>query len=86
MGTKSMYVAVWAVLVFATFLEVATRTVSAAAIATAIGIIIISITKGLLIASVYQHLWHEGKVLAMLPGIALIALTLLLVTSVMGVM
>ncbi len=86
MKERSFYIAVWGVLVLATLLEVATRSIQAAAIVVAFGIIIISVTKAVLIASIYQHLWYEGKVLSLLPAAALFALTLLLLTAIMGVM
>ena len=86
MREKGFYVAVWGVLVLATLLEVATRSIQAAAIVVAFGILIISIGKAVLIASIYQHLWYEGKVLSLFPAVALIALTLLLVTALIGVM
>jgi len=86
MKEKGFYVAVWGILVLATILEVATRSIQAAAIVVAFGIIIISITKAVLIASIYQHLWYEGKILSLLPAVALIALTLLLLTAILGVM
>ncbi len=86
MGMKTRYVAIWGILVFATLLEVVTRSVPATAIVVALGIIVISITKAVLIASVYQHLWEEGKIMAMLPAFALIALFLLITASVIGVM
>ena len=74
------YVEVWATLVAATLLEVFTRSIPAAAYVIILGIITISIIKALVIASFYQRLRYEAKALLILPGAALIALTLLILT------
>jgi hypothetical protein len=81
---KTLYVAVWAILVLATFMEVATRSVQAAAAFVAVGIITISIVKAMLIATIYQNLRREAKALLFFPGSALIVFAILIIVAILG--
>ena len=74
------YVEIWAILVAATLLEVFTRSLQLAAYIVVLGIISISLAKVVVIASFYQRLRYEAKSLLILPGAALVALTLLILT------
>jgi cytochrome c oxidase subunit 4 len=85
MADFKVYVAIWALLVAATLLEVATRLYLPVGISLLIvGIIVISAAKAVSIALYFQHLRYEPKVLSILPLAALIVLSTLLITSILS--
>ncbi len=79
-----MYVGIWAVLVFATLLEVVTRSLPYGVAVVVAGIIVISVTKAVLIAGFYQHLFSERFYVGMLPIVALTIIGTLIIASIMG--
>lgn len=84
MPSFKVYIAVWAVLVAATILEVVTRFLSATISLLVLGIVIIATVKALLIASYFQHLRYETKMLAILPIAGLLVLSTLLIVSILS--
>ncbi len=84
MASFKLYIAVWAVLVAATILEVVTRFLPAAVSLLVLGIVIIASVKALLIASFFQHLRYETKFLAILPISGLLVLSTLLIVSILA--
>lgn len=82
MPSFKLYITIWALLVGATILEVVTRFLPAAASLLISGIIVIATVKAVLIASYYQHLRYETKILAMLPIAGLLVLSTLLIISI----
>jgi cytochrome c oxidase subunit 4 len=85
MANYKTYIAIWALLVAATFTEVVTRFLPSAMSILISGIIVISTAKAVSIALYYQHLRHEPKALALLPVAALIVLSTLLITAILSV-
>lgn len=84
MASNKQYIAIWAILVVATILEVVTRTLPAANSTLITIIILIASAKAIIIALYYQHLRYEGIRLAALPLAAIIALAALGVTAVIS--
>ena len=85
MANYRVYVAIWGLLVAATLLEVVTRLYLPLGISLLIvGIIIISAAKAVSIALYYQHLRFEPKSISLLPLLALIVLSTLLITSILS--
>ena len=79
-----VYATIWAVLVAATLMEVIARFLPTTVNIIIFGIISISSVKALLIASYYQNLRYETRVLAFIPIAAIILLSILLVTAIAG--
>ena len=84
MSKTTLYTAIWGILVAATILEVLTRSLPAAFSLVVIGIIAISTFKAVLIASFYQNLRYEVKALAIVPIFAVVTLSVLLATAILG--
>ncbi len=82
MASFRLYVAVWALLVAATIMEVVTRFLPAAVSVLVVGIIVIATIKAVLIASYFQHLRYETKILALLPIGGILVLSTLLIISI----
>ncbi len=82
MASFRLYVAVWALLVAATIMEVVTRFLPAAVSLLVVGIIVIATIKAVLIASYFQHLRYETKILALLPIGGILVLSTLLIISI----
>ncbi len=82
MTSFKLYVAVWALLVAATIMEVVTRFLPAAVSLLVVGIIVIATIKAVLIASYFQHLRYETKILALLPIGGILVLSTLLIISI----
>jgi len=85
MANFRVYVAIWILLVAATLLEVVTRLYLPFGVSLMIvGIIVISAAKAVSIALYYQHLRYEPKSISLLPLLALIVLSTLLITSILS--
>jgi cytochrome c oxidase subunit IV len=84
MASNKKYIAIWAILVVATILEVVTRTLPGANSTLITIIILIASVKAIIIALYYQHLRYEGIRLAALPIAALVALAFLAVTAIIS--
>jgi cytochrome c oxidase subunit IV len=84
MASNKQVVAIWAILVVATILEVVTRTLPAANSSLITIIIVIASAKAIIIALYYQHLRYEGIRLSVLPLAALVALAFLAVTAIIS--
>ncbi len=82
MASFRLYVAVWALLVAATIMEVVTRFLPATVSLLVVGIIVIATIKAVLIASYFQHLRYETKILALLPIGGILVLSTLLIISI----
>lgn len=81
MNKTMLYVAIWLGLVFATILEVLTRSIVASVSVFTITILAIASAKAIFIALYYQHLRFESWKLAILPVSAVIAIILLAVSA-----
>jgi hypothetical protein len=79
-----LYVGIWAVLVFATIMEVVTRSLPYGVYIVVTGVLLISIMKAVLIAGVYQHLFRERFYVGMLPVVALAIISTLIIASIAG--
>ncbi len=84
MPSFKLYIMIWVLLVAATILEVVTRFLPAGISLLIGGILLIATVKVLLIASFYQHLRYETKILAMLPIAGLLVLSTLLIISIVS--
>jgi caa(3)-type oxidase subunit IV len=78
---RAFYAIVWVVLVGATLMEVATRSLLTASSLIIVVIIAIACAKAVLIAVYYQGLRHEPASLALLPLVAFMIIALLAITS-----
>ena len=81
MSKIKIYVGIWAGLVAATILEVATRSLPGAASLIVFLIVLIASVKAVAIALYYQHLRYEGIRIASMPLAAIVALTILAVSA-----
>jgi caa(3)-type oxidase subunit IV len=84
MASNKQVVAIWAILVVATILEVVTRTLPGANSTLITIIILIASAKAIIIALYYQQLRYEGIRLSVLPLAALVALAFLAVTAIIS--
>ena len=76
-----LYVGIWLGLVAATVIEVAARSLPAAASVLALTILLISSAKAIFIALYYQHLRFESWRLAVLPISAVVGIALLAISA-----
>ncbi len=79
-----LYVGIWAVLVFATIMEVVTRSLPYGIYVVIAGVLLISATKAVLIAGFYQHLFREKFYVGLLPIVALAIISTLIIASIAG--
>jgi cytochrome c oxidase subunit IV len=84
MASTKLYVGIWAILVVATILEVATRILPGTNSTLITIIILIASAKAIIIALYYQHLRYEGIRLAVLPLAAIVALAFLAITAIIS--
>ncbi len=84
MADSKLYVAIWAILVEATIMEVVTRFMPTQFELLIFGIVAIATMKAVLIALYFQHLKYEPKALSLAPIAALLVLSTLLITAIIS--
>jgi cytochrome c oxidase subunit IV len=84
MAGNKLYFGIWLILIVATLLEVATRSLPGSTSILVSIIVAIASIKAILIALYYQHLRYEGRTLAVGPLAGIVALIALAITAVIS--
>lgn len=78
------YVAIWVLMIVATFAQVYIIGSSSSVMFKQVSVILIAVAEAVTAAAYYQNLRHETKVLSLLPIASLLVITTLIVVSLAG--